>query len=165
MLLLKWLLFCAVMGWINAIEAKALPEGVRIMRVGGAEFQLRYAGQEHKGPAIVLLSGLNEHWHSDSGWFALLQPVLAAKYRTYAIDRLGQGLSSEVNNPSYRRFAKDLALVLTELNEPEILLLSFASSSVSGLLFAHQNSALKLQALLLIDPDIPLPDSITLYKS
>ena len=163
--LLKWLLFCAVMGWINAIEAKALPEGVRIMRVGGAEFQLRYAGKEHKGPAIVLLSGLNEHWHSDSGWFALLQPVLAAKYRTYAIDRLGQGLSSEVNNPSYRRFAKDLALVLTELNEPEILLLSFASSSVSSLLFAHQNSALKLQALLLIDPDIPLPGSITLYKS
>ncbi|CAI3799985.1 alpha/beta fold hydrolase [Rheinheimera sp. MM224] len=167
MTLLKWLLFYAVIGWINTAEVKAaetLPEGVRIIKADGAEFQLRSAGLEHKGPAVVLLSGPNEHWHSDSGWFALLQPVLAAKYRTYAIDRLGQGLSSEVNNPSYRRFAEDLTLVLTELNETEILLLSFASSSVSSLLFAHQNSALKLQGLLLIDPDIPLPGFITLYK-
>lgn len=163
----KWLLLCAVVGWISTAKATAsevLPEGVRLIQAGGAEFQLRSAGLEHKGPAVVLLSGPNEHWHSDSGWFALLQPVLAVKYRTYAIDRLGQGLSSEVNNPSYRRFAEDLALVLAELNEPEILLLSFASSSVSGLLFAHQNSALRIQGLLLIDPDIPLPNSIALYK-
>ena len=167
MTLLKWLVVYAVIGWISTSEVKAaeaLPEGVRIIKAGSAEFQLRSAGLEHKGPAVVLLSGPNEHWHSDSGWFALLQPVLAAKYRTYAIDRLGQGLSSEVNNPSYRRFAEDLALVLTELNEPEILLLSFASSSVSGLLFAHQNSILKIRGLLLIDPDIPLPGSIALYK-
>ena len=167
MRLIKWLLFYVVIGWISAAEVKAaeaLPEGVQIIKAGGAEFQLRSAGLEHKGPAVVLLSGPNEHWHSDSGWFALLQPVLAKKYRTYAIDRLGQGLSSEVNNPSYRRFAEDLALVLVELNEPEILLLSFASSSVSSLLFADQNSTLKIQGLLLIDPDIPLPGSITLYK-
>ena len=96
MTLLKWLVVYAVMGWISTAEVKAaeaLPEGVRIIKAGGAEFQLRSAGLEHKGPAVVLLSGPNEHWHSDSGWFALLQPVLAAKYRTYAIDRLGQGLS------------------------------------------------------------------------
>lgn len=167
MTLLKSLLFYAVLGWGSTAEVKAseaLPEGVRIMKAGDAEFQLRSAGLNHKGPAVVLLSGPNEHWHSDSGWFALLQPVLATKYRTYAIDRLGQGLSSEVNNPSYRRFSKDLALVLAELNEPEILLLSFASSSVSSLLFSHQNTSLKIKGVLLIDPDIPLPISIALYK-
>lgn len=167
MTLLKWLLFYLVIGWISTVEVKAaaaLPEGVRLIKAGGAEFQLRSAGLQHKGPAVVLLSGPNEHWHSDSGWFALMQPLLAAKYRTYAIDRLGQGLSSDVNNPSYKRFAEDLSLVLTELNEPEILLLSFASSSVSALLFAQQNSTLKIQGLLLIDPDIPLPNSIALYK-
>jgi pimeloyl-ACP methyl ester carboxylesterase len=163
---LKWLLLCVVFGFASAseIKAAALPEGVRIIKAGGAEFQLRFAGLEHKGPAVVLLSGPNEHWHSDSGWFALLQPVLATKYRTYAVDRLGQGLSSEVNNPSYSRFAKDLALVMSELNESEILLLSFASSSISSLLLAQQNSVLKIQGLLLIDPDIPLPHSIALYK-
>ncbi len=163
---LKWLLLCLVFGFASAseVEAAALPEGIRIIKAGGAEFQLRSAGLEHKGPAVVLLSGPNEHWHSDSGWFALLQPVLATKYRTYAVDRLGQGLSSEVNNPSYSRFAKDLALVMAELNESEILLLSFASSSMSSLLFAQQNSELKIQGLLLIDPDIPLPQSIALYK-
>lgn len=163
---LKWLLLCVVFCFASASEVKAaaLPEGVRIINAGGADFQLRSAGLEHKGPAVVLLSGPNEHWHSDSGWFALLQPVLATKYRTYAVDRLGQGLSSEVNNPSYSRFAKDLALVMAELNESEILLLSFASSSMSSLLFAQQNSELKIQGLLLIDPDIPLPHSIALYK-
>ncbi len=163
---LKWLLLCVVISFASASEVKAaaLPEGVRIINAGGADFQLRSAGLEHKGAAVVLLSGPNEHWHSDSGWFALLQPVLATKYRTYAVDRLGQGLSSEVNNPSYSRFAKDLALVMAELNESEILLLSFASSSMSSLLFAQQNSELKIQGLLLIDPDIPLPHSIALYK-
>lgn len=90
---LKWLLLCLVFGFASAseVEAAALPEGIRIIKAGGAEFQLRSAGLEHKGPAVVLLSGPNEHWHSDSGWFALLQPVLATKYRTYAVDRLGQG--------------------------------------------------------------------------
>lgn len=167
MTLFKWLLFfigiCSITT-TKVIAAAALPEGVRIIKAGGAEFQLRSAGLEHKGAAVVLLSGPNEHWHSDSGWFALLQPVLAKKYRTYAIDRLGQGLSSDIENPSYRHFAEDLALVLAELKEPNILLLSFASSSVSALLFAHQNSATKIQGLLLIDPDIPLPNSLALYK-
>lgn len=164
---LRWLLFYCVMGWVSLAEAKAeefIPEGVSVIKAGDARFQLRSLGLEHQGPAVVLLSGPNEHWHSDSGWFALLQPLLATKYRTYAIDRLGQGLSSDVEDPSYTRFATDLSLVLLELNEPHVLLLSFASGSVSSLLVAHQNSDLTIQGMLLIDPDIPRPASMALYK-
>jgi polyhydroxybutyrate depolymerase len=153
---------------VGVTAAEPLPVGVRLLQLGDAQFQLRALGMEHQGPAVLLLSGPNQHWHSDSGWFALLQPLLAKKYRTYAIDRLGQGLSSEVDNPSYRRFATDLVAVLTELNESRVLLLSFASSSISSLLMAHQhaNSDLKIQiqALLLIDPDIPTPAAISVYK-
>ncbi len=164
---LKWLVFCVVLLCVGVTEvssAEPWPEGVKRLKVGSSEFQLRVLGQKHQGPAVVLVSGPNEHWHSDSGWFALLQPLLATKYRTYAIDRLGQGLSSDVSNPSYKRFADDLASVLSELNEQNVVLLSFASGSVSSLLLAHQHSELNIQAFLLIDPDIPMPASIALYK-
>lgn len=164
---LKWLVFCCVAFWISLVEARdrvTWPDGVRLVDVGKSQFQLRMAGQQHQGPAVVLLSGPNEHWHSDSGWFALLQPLLASKYRTYTIDRLGQGLSSDIADPSYRRFATDLASVLAMLQEQHILLVSFASGSISTLLFAHQNKGLSIQGMLLIDPDIPLPASVALYK-
>ena len=45
--LLKWLVFYFVIGWISTTEVKAaeaLPEGVRLIKAGGAEFQLRSAG-------------------------------------------------------------------------------------------------------------------------
>lgn len=163
----RWLLLCAVIFGFSPVVAASpepLPYGVSLLRVAGAEFQLRALGLEHKGPAVVLLSGPNQHWHSDSGWFALLQPLLAKKYRTYAIDRLGQGLSSEVADPSYRRFAADLLPVLKALHEPRIVLVSFASGSVSTLLFAQQNPKFSLQGILLLDPDIPRPAAIALYK-
>jgi polyhydroxybutyrate depolymerase len=140
------------------------PDGVKLLNVGQAEFQLRSLGLQHKGPAVVLVSGPNEHWHSDSGWFALLQPLLATKYRTYAIDRPGQGLSSDVADPSYRRFAGDLALVLAKLNEPDLVLISFASSSISALLYAQHTQPKNLRGMLLIDPDIPMTQSLALYK-
>lgn len=164
---LKWLVCCIAILWISipmAFGTQLLPDGVRLVKAGGSEFQLRVLGAQHQGPAVVLLSGPNEHWHSDSGWFALLQPILAKTYRTYALDRLGQGLSTDAAKPSYTRFAEDLALVLAELKETKILLLSFSSSSISALLVAHQPIGLDIQGLLLIDPDIPLPASITLYK-
>ena len=140
------------------------PTGVQLLKVGQSEFQLRSLGQQHKGPAVVLVSGPNEHWHSDSGWFALVQPLLATKYRTYAVDRLGQGLSSDVADPSYRRFAGDLALVLDSLNEPDLVLISFASSSISALLYAQHTQPKNLRGILLIDPDIPMTQSLALYK-
>ncbi len=164
----KWLILACLVCGLSPAVAKSmavLPAGVTMLKVADSEFQLRALGLEHQGPAVVLLSGPNEHWHSDSGWFALLQPLLAKKYRTYSIDRLGQGLSSDVHRPSYQRFAADLALVLPELNEAEIVLVSFASSSVSSLLFAHHNSRQKIRGVLLLDPDIPLPASIALYKA
>ncbi len=163
----KWLLIAMLSCGLNPALAgspDAVPLGVSLVKVAGAEFQLRALGLEHQGPALVLLSGPNEHWHSDSGWFALLQPLLAKKYRTYSIDRLGQGLSSDVADPSYRRFARDLLPVLQALNEPRIVLLSFASASVSTLLFVQQNPEFSVQGLLLIDPDIPGPASVALYK-
>jgi len=165
---LKWVVIAMLSCGFNPALAKSralLPTGVSQVKVAGAEFQLRALGLEHQGPAIVLLSGPNEHWHSDSGWFALLQPLLAKKYRTYSIDRLGQGVSSDVDALSYQRFAEDLASVLPQINEPEIVLLSFASGSMSGLLFAYHNNSQKIRGLLLIDPDIPLPASIALYKA
>lgn len=164
---IKWLILCVVVLWSIAIKAQteeSWPDGVKRIKVAEAEFQVRALGQQHQGPAILLLSGPNEHWHSDTGWFALLQPILATKYRTYAIDRLGQGLSSDAEHISYRRFAADLIALCALLNETEVVLLSFASGSISSVVLTTQAEAPRIQGMLLIDPDIPRPASTALYK-
>jgi hypothetical protein len=45
-----------------------------------------------------------------------------------------------------------LALVLDSLNEPDLVLISFASSSISALLYAQHTQPKKLRGILLMYP-------------
>ena len=91
---------------------------------------------QHVDTAIVLIAGPNQNFHADSAWFALLQPLLAQHYRTYAIDRQSSAFSSDTAQPSYRKFAVDLARTLPQLQAKQFLLVSFASSSITARLLA-----------------------------
>ena len=122
-------------------------------------------GEQHAGPAVVLLAGPNENYHSDSAWFALLQPLLAEKYRVYSIDRLGNGFSDTADELSYRRFADDLAGVLQQLDEQQVVIVAMASASISARLFyQQQQQAFDIKAMLLVDPDVPTANALSVYQ-
>ena len=66
-----------------------LPDKVKLISIGQRSIQSRELGKQFKNqlniPSIILLSGPNENWHSDSAWFALLQPLLAKQYHVISI--------------------------------------------------------------------------------
>jgi polyhydroxybutyrate depolymerase len=154
-----------IIEFFATLDQPELPEYSTLVPVGDNRFHVRTMGQENAGPAVVLLAGPNQHYHSDSAWFAALQPLLAQKYRVYSIDRLGNAYSSTAEQLSYRRFADDLAAVLQQLNEQQVVLVAFSSASISARLFYQQyQQQFDLKAMLYIDPDIPLPHSVSLYQ-
>ncbi|MEX2016162.1 MAG: alpha/beta hydrolase [Candidatus Hydrogenedentales bacterium] len=82
--------FAAAIGFRLLATSRAeatFPTSGRFLTVG--DTRLHYI-EDGSGPAVILLHG-NPGFVRD--WFALL-PVLAAKYRTVAFDRLGHGYSS-----------------------------------------------------------------------
>jgi hypothetical protein len=74
---------------IKPIQAADLPEHSQLVDIGNKRLHVRAMGLEETGPAIVLLSGPNYNFHSDSAWFSALQRTLARHHRVYAIDRAG----------------------------------------------------------------------------
>lgn len=146
-----------------ATADNALPSGSRLLPVGGHRLHVRSLGTEHGGPAIVLLSGPTDHWHSDSGWFALLQPMLAQQFRVHAIDRAGHGFSDIAGDGSYQGFADDLAQLLPQLETEPVLVIAFASSNLSLHHYFARHGERGLRAALLIDPDGLHPDLLSFY--
>ena len=141
----------------------ALPSGSRLLPVGSHRLHVRSLGLEHTGPAIVLLSGPTDHWHSDSGWFALLQPMLARQFRVHAIDRAGHGFSDIAGDGSYQSFAEDLAQLLPQLETEPVLVIAFASSNLTLHHYLARHGQSGLRAALLIDPDGLHPDLLSFY--
>ncbi|HEX4911348.1 MAG TPA: alpha/beta hydrolase [Permianibacter sp.] len=140
-----------------------LPAGSRLISVGEHRLHVRSLGMDHDGPAIVLLSGPTDHWHSDSGWFALLQPMLARHFRVHAIDRAGHGFGDTGVDGSYQRFADDLAALLPQLETEPVLVVAFASSNLSLHQYLARHGQRGLRAALLIDPDGLHPDLLSFY--
>lgn len=164
---MKYLLFCVL---LFSSVLQALPRGSTLYPLPNGALHVRLLqpaplNSEHTDIAVVLIAGPNEHFFADSGFFALLQPVLARHYRTYAVDRQSSGFSSDTKTPSYRKFASDLALLLPQLPAKKILLVSFASGSITARLLADDPSiAPRLHGLLLLDPDVPTPAALELYN-
>lgn len=161
--------------WLFALlvsqSLAALPAGSRLYPLPDGALHVRMLQPARLTPnetvdtAIVLLAGPNQNFHADSAWFALLQPMLAQQYRTYAIDRQSSGFSSDTLKPSYRKFAGDLAKVLPQLQAKQFMLVSFASSSITARLLADDPAlAARLSAVVLIDPDVPTPAAQALYN-
>ncbi len=146
----------------------ALPNGSRLITVNDHALHVRSLGVDSNktkavGPAIVLLSGPTDHWHSDSGWFALLQPLLAKQYRVHAIDRPGHGFSAIVAGGSYQSFADDLATLLPQLEQDPVIVIAFASSNLTLHHYAAKFGRKGLHSVLLIDPDGLNPELVSFY--
>lgn len=154
-----------ILNFFAEVEQPELPEHSQLVTTERGQFHVRAMGLNNPGPAVVLLAGPNYNYHSDSAWFAALQPLLAAQYRVYSIDRLGNAYSSNAEELSYRRFADDIALVLKQLQETQLTLVTFSSSSITARWFyqLHQQQ-FDIKAMLYVDPDIPLPHSLSLYQ-
>jgi poly(3-hydroxybutyrate) depolymerase/pimeloyl-ACP methyl ester carboxylesterase len=143
-----------------------LPKHSFMMKTPSGFNHVRAMGLENDGPAVVLISGFNKNFHSDSAWYALLQPLLAENYRVYSIDRAGNAWGDYNEKASYQYFVDDLYAILKSLNETDISLVSFASSNITAQLFQdkHASEDIKINNMVWIDPDILLPHSIALYK-
>ncbi|MDZ7871556.1 MAG: alpha/beta fold hydrolase [Rheinheimera sp.] len=167
-LLLKYLLLLAAV--LTSLTLAALPAGSRLYPLPDGALHVRLLqpdrlSNQHVDTAIVLIAGPNENFHADSAWFALLQPLLAQQYRTYAVDRQSSAFSSDTARPSYRKFATDLTRILPQLQADKFLLVSFASSSITARLLADDPAmATRLAGLVLIDPDVPTPAAQALYN-
>ncbi|SEH67122.1 Poly(3-hydroxybutyrate) depolymerase [Rheinheimera pacifica] len=154
-----------ILNFFAEVEQPELPEHSQLVSTEQGQFHVRAMGMDNPGPAVVLLAGPNYNYHSDSAWFAALQPLLAKQYRVYSIDRLGNAYSSNTEELSYRRFADDLAAVLQQLQEIQLALVAFSSSSISARWFYQQHQQqFDIKAMVYIDPDIPLPHSLSLYQ-
>ncbi|KKO45897.1 hypothetical protein WG68_07740 [Arsukibacterium ikkense] len=154
-----------ILTFFQQLATPRLPDASKLVQVADKRFHLRQMGEQHAGPAVVLLAGPNQNYHSDSAWFALLQPLLAEKYRVYSIDRLGNGFSDSADDLSYRRFAGDLAGVLKASGEQQIVLVAMASASISARLFyQQQQQAFDIKAMLLVDPDVPTANALRVYQ-
>jgi len=154
-----------ILTFFQQLDSPRLPAASSLVQVGDKELHVRLMGEQHSGPAVVLLAGPNENYHSDSAWFALLQPLLAKKYRVYSIDRLGNGFSESDDDVSYRRFADDLAGALQQLDEQQVVIVAMASASISARLFyQQQQQAFDIKAMLWVDPDVPLANALSVYQ-
>ncbi len=140
-----------------------LPAGSQLLPVTDHALHVRSLGLDQPGTAVVLLSGPTDHWHADSGWFALLQPLLAKQYRVHAIDRAGHGFSDVVAGSSYQTFADDLAAVLPQLEKKPVLIVAFASSNLALHHYFAKYGTRQLQSVLLIDPDGLHPELLGFY--
>ncbi|MFT3915082.1 MAG: alpha/beta fold hydrolase [Anaeromyxobacteraceae bacterium] len=148
---------------LAAPPAPPLPAGSRLVPVRGASLHVRTLGADHPGPAVVLLSGPTGHWHADSGWFALLQPLLARSHRVHAIDRPGQAFSPPAADGSYRRLGDDLAALLPALEREPVVVVAFASANLALHRLLAAGGARHVRAALLIDPDALHPDLVRFY--
>ncbi|WNO59620.1 alpha/beta fold hydrolase [Rheinheimera sp. MMS21-TC3] len=154
-----------ILHFFSTLSQAELPEYSQLVVTEQGQFHVRAMGLNNPGPAVVLLAGPNYNYHSDSAWFAALQPLLAQQYRVYSIDRLGNAFSSSANNVSYHRFSDDLALVLQQLEETQLMLVAFSSGSISARWFYQKyQQQFDIKAMVYIDPDIPLAHSLSLYQ-
>lgn len=154
-----------ILKFFATTEQPELPQHSQLVSTERGLFHVRAMGLTNPGPAVVLLAGPNYNYHSDSAWFAAVQPLLAQQYRVYSVDRLGNAYSSTSDDLSYRRFADELALVLQQLQETQVTLVTFASGSISARWFYQQyQQQFTINAMLYVDPDIPLAHSLSLYQ-
>ncbi|MEI5639685.1 MULTISPECIES: alpha/beta hydrolase [unclassified Pseudoalteromonas] len=156
----------SIMTFFKSSSRHPLPTGSDLYQVSGNYYHVRHTLAQPEKPTVVMLSGANMHFHSDSAWFALLQPYLETKFNVVVIDRLGQGLSSTVEAPSMAQFAADLPVLFNKLALNDVHLLSFANSNSVPLIAMQQSGEFKQQvaSMLWLDPDILMPHSVALYQ-
>ena len=154
-----------ILPW-KSVKQPLLPAGSRLIDVDGDALHVRIMGGRHEGPTVVMLSGPTDSWHSDSAWFAALQPLLARTMRTYIVDRAGQGFSEGDGRGGYMAFGEQLGSLLPELAKEPVVVVAFASANLAlHRYFASRPDGGHIAAALLIDPDALHPELIEFYAS
>ena len=114
---------------------------------------------------VILLSGPNDNWNSDTAWFARLAPKLADHYLTISIDRPGLVLAEASAQLGYIKFAKTLGKVIRKLKLERITFVAFASSNITVLQYLNDNLDNNVvEKVVLIDPDVLTPSAIQRYS-
>lgn len=148
------------------ISTGDLPQGSELIQINGHSLHVRKMGNpEISGPYLLLLSGPTDNWHSDSGWWALAQSVLAEDYYTVALDRSGHAWSEPIAEPSYQQFGQDISSFINQ-QQDSVIIVAFASTNLS-IHIAMQNSeaAQYIKGAVLIDPDVLTDHSINHYST
>jgi hypothetical protein len=112
-----------ILPW-KSVKKPLLPPGSQLIEVDGDLLHVRIMGGRHEGPTVVMLSGPTDSWHSDSAWFAALQPLLARTMRTYVVDRAGQGFSEGDGRGGYAAFGEQLGSLLPELASERVIVVA-----------------------------------------
>ncbi|NUZ11866.1 alpha/beta hydrolase [Pseudoalteromonas sp. McH1-7] len=156
----------SIMEFFEKASKHPLPQDSDLIAINEDYYHVRNVTPQTDKPTVVMLSGANLHFHSDSAWFALLQPYLSTQFNVYVIDRLGQGLSSNTSAPSMQKFATDLPVLFEKLDLSNVHLVSFANSNSVPLIAMQQSEDFKqkIASMLWMDPDILLPHSIAQYQ-
>ncbi|NOU52661.1 alpha/beta hydrolase [Pseudoalteromonas sp. JBTF-M23] len=143
-----------------------LPEHSALYRLDTGDYHVRTMGQSNGKSDIVVLSGANKFFHSDSAWTALIQPMLAEHGKVHVVDRLNNAWSSEVEEPSFASFAQDLPKLLEALKVESVIFIAFANSNLATLMYQNlPNESVTTKGMIWVDPDILLPHSIAQYQS
>ncbi|MFC3093924.1 alpha/beta hydrolase [Alteromonas sediminis] len=155
-----------VLTFFNQSSAYPLPDSSSLYSVGSDYYHVRTLGDSTEKGDIVILSGANRFFHSDSAWAALIQPLLAEHARVHVIDRLGNAWSSNTDAPSFSRFATDLPVLLKQLGSKQVTFLTFANGNLAALMYLNQdNPDINVKGMVWVDPDILLPHAVAQYQS
>ncbi|MBE0366354.1 alpha/beta hydrolase [Pseudoalteromonas aurantia] len=155
-----------VLRFFNHHSKYNFEQGSSLYQVGESHYHVRTLGESNNNADIVLLSGANKYFHSDSAWSALVHKQLAKLGRVHVIDRLGNAWSSNSEDPSLTRFATDLPDILEKLAVKTVVFVAYSNSNLATLMYQHTpNPNVETKAMVWIDPDILLPHSIELYQS
>ncbi|WP_105166801.1 alpha/beta hydrolase [Pseudoalteromonas sp. T1lg23B] len=143
-----------------------LPTHSALYRLESGDYHVRSMGEANGKSDIILLSGANKFFHSDSAWTTLIHPMLAEHGKVHVIDRLGSAWSSDTQEPSFSLFAADLPKLLEALKVESAIFVAFANGNLATLIYQHAPSEkVKTQGMIWVDPDILLPHSINQYQS
>jgi pimeloyl-ACP methyl ester carboxylesterase len=156
------------MVWGLATLTHAAQRQTQVIRVDGHNLQYTQwssANNTVTTPTLVLLSGPNDNWNSDSTWFARLAPKLSHEFKVIAVDRAGIGLAQAHAPLGYAHFGTDLKQLIEALDLDNIHVIAFASSNISLLHYFNQAPAddTRISSVILIDPDVLTDFSIKRY--
>ena len=151
---------------LSSESSPALPQKSQLLTINGHKLHVRTLGSvEPSKPYLLLLSGPTDNWHSDSGWWALAQNMLARDYHTIAVDRAGHAWSESIKAPSYQQFGSDVSSFIRQQAEP-VIIVAFASSNLAlHSTLQNEDVAQYIKGAVLIDPDVLTEHSIKHYST
>lgn len=163
MVLMRRLLIFSLLlsAWANAAQHT-------IVNLDSQPLHLTYWGniEDEKLPAVVLLSGPIDTWHSDSAWWASIGDQLSQTHRVLAPDRAGIATENRSAKLGYVPFAEDLNQLFSRYQIKNATVVAFASSNITLMqYFAKYPQQHAIKAVIMIDPDVLTDFSIARYTN